>query len=97
MVTRTVPDTDRQVATLRDLTRRVQAEVLGNAGTQRYDATSPAIAGHRSRNVRGRDSDAGRPQIPQTYGPGRVRSVLSRRSVTDTTAWRVRALLCTIG
>ena len=31
----------------------------------------------------------------QTYGPGQVRSVLSRRSVTDTTARRVRALFGT--
>jgi hypothetical protein len=33
--------------------------------------------------VCGCDKDAGRPQIPQMYAPGQVRSVLSRRSVID--------------
>ena len=46
--------------------------VRRNARTQRHAATSPALAGHRSRNVCGRDKDADRPPIPQTYGPGQV-------------------------
>ena len=44
--------------------------VRRNARTQRYAATSPAIAGHRSRRLCGRDTNAGRPRISQTYGEG---------------------------
>ena len=95
MVTRTVPDTDRQVATLRDLTRRVQPEYSEMSG---LSVTMP-----QAQRLLGIDRETCvvviRTLVDHRFlrptAQGRYSSVLSRRSVTDTTAWRVRALLCT--
>ena len=83
MVTSTVPETERQVATVRDLTRRVQAEYTEMPG---LSVTLP-----QAQRLLGIDRETCvvviRTLVDRRFlrrtARGQVRSVLSRRSVID--------------